>query len=54
LAGDPDGVDGCSRGRVSRPASLDVPGAALSTGGMLLLVYALVQGPTGVPGGRCR
>jgi uncharacterized protein YbjT (DUF2867 family) len=27
------------------PAGLDVPGAVLSTGGMLLLVYALVQAP---------
>jgi MFS family permease len=28
-----------------RPASFDVPGAALATGGMLLLVYALVRAP---------
>ena len=31
--------------RPARPASLDVPGAVLSTVGMLLLVYALVQAP---------
>jgi len=29
----------------ARPASFDVPGAVLATGGMLLLVYALVRAP---------
>jgi len=29
----------------ARPSALDIPGAVLSTGGMLLLVYALVQAP---------
>ena len=29
----------------ARPAGFDIPGAVLATGGMLLLVYALVQGP---------
>ena len=31
--------------RRARPASFDVPGAVLVTGGMLLLVYALVKAP---------
>jgi MFS family permease len=29
----------------ARPAGLDIPGAVLATGGMLLLVYALVRAP---------
>ena len=29
----------------ARPAGFDIPGAVLATGGMLLLVYALVQAP---------
>ena len=32
-------------GAATRPATFDVPGAVLVTGGMLLLVYALVKAP---------